>query len=118
MMNRRPVTVTILAVVLMLSGAAGLGFHIGDFSRTHALEYTLVSAVRGLAIVAGVFLLRGKNWARWLAMSWIAFHVAISFFHPLSQLAIHVVVFAVFAFVLFRRAASEYFRGAPGVESA
>jgi len=29
------------------------------------------------AVIAGAGLLRGYNWARWLALAWIAFHVAI-----------------------------------------
>ena len=36
-----------------------------------------------LAIVCGVFLLRGHNWARWLALAWIAFHVVLSAFHAI-----------------------------------
>jgi hypothetical protein len=30
------------------------------------------------AIVAGVFLLRGSRWARWLVLAWLAFQVVVS----------------------------------------
>ena len=30
-----------------------------------------------LAVLAGVFLLKGRNWARWLLLLWIAFHVIL-----------------------------------------
>ena len=70
--------------------------------------------MRVLAIVAGVFMLRGSNWARWLAILWIASHVIISAFHPISELAIHIVVFALFAFVLFRSESADYFCGSEG----
>lgn len=110
-MKRPPVLVIILGCVLIASGAAGLAYHFPEFRTPQRVEYGLIMLVRLLAIVAGAFMLRGRNWARWLAMGWIAFHVAISVFHPFSQLAIHVVVFAAFAFVLFRRDAREYFRG-------
>jgi hypothetical protein len=62
--------------------------------------------------VSGIFLLRGQNWARWLALAWIVFHVALSAFHPLRELAVHVVLCAFIALVLFRPAAGRYFRGA------
>jgi hypothetical protein len=109
-MRRRPVLVTIISCVLILSGVAGLAFHAGDFRGAPKLDFLLVSIVRALAIVGGVFMLRGSNWARWLAMIWIAFHVIISAFHPVQELVIHMVVFAVFAFALFRRNASKFFR--------
>jgi hypothetical protein len=57
-------------------------------------------------------MLRGSNWARWLAMLWIASHVIISAFHPIRELAIHILVFAMFAWVLFRPDAASYFRRA------
>jgi hypothetical protein len=65
-----------------------------------------------MAIVAGAFMLRGSNWARWLAMVWIASHVVISIFHSPFELALHIVVCALFAWFLFRPLATLYFRGA------
>ena len=61
-----------------------------------------------LAIVSGAFMLRGHNWARWLALAWMAFHVAISF--PVyRQMAIHLIIFAGIAWVLFRVDTRRYF---------
>ena len=57
-------------------------------------------------------MLRGQNWARWLAVAWMAFHVAISVFHPLRELAIHVVFLVLIAWILFRPGATRYFRKA------
>jgi hypothetical protein len=76
------------------------------------LDHGLVGLERALAIVAGGFMLRGSNWARWLSMLWIASHVILGAFHPVTELAIHILVFAVFAFVLFRPDAANYFRRA------
>jgi hypothetical protein len=42
-------------------------------------------------------------------MAWIGFHVVVSAFHPLRELAMHIVVFAVFAAALFHRGAAQYF---------
>lgn len=109
-MGKRPVLVTLVSAALILSGAAGLAFHAAEFAPNPG--YLLIMLVRALAIVAGGFMLRGNNWARWLSLLWISAHVVISAFHPWPELAIHVVVFAVFAFVLFRADAVKYFRGA------
>lgn len=103
-MNKRPISVTIIAVVYIVAGAAGLIYHAGEI-----LTSPWVGVVRALAIVAGVFMLRAQNWARWLAMVWIAFHVVLSAFHSVSEFAMHAVLCAVFAFVLFRRSTNRYF---------
>jgi len=60
-------------------------------------------------------MLRGRNWARWLLLIWIAYHVILSGVHSLFQLVVHGLLFAVIAYFLFRPRASAYFRGArPG----
>jgi len=110
-MNKRPISVTLLADLLIVAGAVGIAYHFTDFRGARPGEYFGVLAVRLLAIVCGVFLLRGQGWARWLAMAWIAFHVGLSYFHSMQQMAMHAVVLLVFAVVLFRSAANRYFRG-------
>jgi len=60
------------------------------------------------AIVGGVYVLRGKNWARWLLAVWMAFHVAISIGQP-KQFVAHLVIFGCIAFLLFRPGASPFF---------
>jgi hypothetical protein len=107
---KRPVLVTVVSLLLIVTGAGGLVFHGMQFTRADLVDDVLIAAVSIVAIVAGVFLLRGSNWARWLAMLWIGFHVAISAFDSAQKLAIHIVVFAVFGFVLFRSEAVNYFR--------
>ena len=111
-MIKRPVSITLLAVLLIATGFLGLVYHARDINLQHPLQNdTLwVELIRVLAIVAGIFMLRGHNWARWLALAWIAFHVVISFWHSWSQVAVHVLVFAVFALFLFRPAAARYFK--------
>ncbi len=66
----------------------------------------LVSAA---AIVSGAYMLRGINWARWLAMAWIAFHVVLSFFHSWPEFAVHGVIFVAFAIILFLPEANRFF---------
>ncbi len=108
---KRPIPVTIISCLLGLSGVAGLVYHLAEF-KAHPMQTDIVwvSLVRLLAIVAGGFMLRGSDWARWLAMVWIGFHVVVSYFHSWQQMAMHVLVFGAFAFFLFRPAATRYFR--------
>jgi len=110
-MMSRPLSVTLLAFLLIVAGSVGFVYHARDLDLQQPLhnDALWVELVRILAIVAGIFILRGRNWARWLAMAWVAFHVVISFWHTWSQLAMHALVFALFTFFLFRPSATRYF---------
>jgi hypothetical protein len=112
-MNKRPITVTIPGCILIATGVVALAYHATDFKPSHALpsEVVWISLVRIIAIVSGVFILRGSNWARWLALAWIAFHVAISFLDSWQKVAVHGLIFALFAYLLLRPEARAYFRG-------
>jgi len=110
--NPRPLPVILLALLLILAGAIGVVYHANELDIRHPFQNDAVGVelVRVLAIVAGIFMLSAHNWARWLAMVWIGFHVAVSFFHSWQQVVMHAIVFLVFAFFLFRPAADRYFR--------
>jgi len=105
--------VTILGCVYIGVGAIGFVYHLTEFLArgTSRYEDVWVELVRFLAIVSGVFMLRGQNWARWLALAWIAFHVVLSAFHSVSEFAVHCLFFAVIAWFLLRPEAARYFRG-------
>lgn len=74
------------------------------------LELSLVCAVRLVAVLGGAFMLRGRNWARWLLVAWVAFHLGISSLHSVFALMVHAGLFGIILYLLFRRAASAYFR--------
>ncbi|MGC1618403.1 MAG: hypothetical protein WA765_07935 [Candidatus Acidiferrum sp.] len=114
MEDKRPLSVTIIAWVYIAVGVAGFVFYFTQLHGASAfqLDGLLVELVRFLAIVAGIFMLRGRNWARWLAIVWIVFHVGLSAFHPWRELAVHSVLFVVFAWCLYHPGARRYFRGA------
>ena len=105
-MTKRPPSVTVVSILLVAAGAVGLVYHWKEVNVNHPFQNDalLVEFIRLLAIVSGVYMLRGCNWARWLAMAWISLHVVLSAFHSFQQFAIHLLVLAVFAYVLFRRA--------------
>lgn len=108
--TQRPLSVTIIGIVYILAGAMGLVYHATEF-RTHPFPWGLlgIELVRVLAIVAGAYMLRGQNWARWLALLWMAFHVAISFLNGWVPVVMHTTIFVLIAFFLLRRTANEYF---------
>jgi len=107
---KRPVSVTIIGLIYIAAGTAGLVYHLKDFKfQPFHYDIVLISLVRVLAIVAGVCMLRGANWARWLALAWLAFHVVIGFLNGWVQGVTHAVFLAVITFFLLRREAAEYF---------
>ncbi len=113
-MKKRPIGVVVVAILLVLGGGAGLA---GDLMNSSSLsanhfESVWIAAVNVLGIVAGVFLFRGFNWARWLAIAWMAFHVAISFLNSWQQAAMHGVILVLIVWILFQREARAFF-GAP-----
>lgn len=109
--SKRPISVTIVSWVYILAGTVGIAVHATEFDLRHPFSNDVVLAliVRLLAIVAGVFMLRGAKWARWLAIVWIAYHVVLSSFHSWGSAGIHALLLAVFAYFLFRRQAHTYF---------
>ena len=109
--SKRPISVTILACVYLAVGVGGFAVHFRELLAGHP-DAVGIEVTELIAIVCGAFLLRGQNWARWLALAWVAFHVVLSAFHAIPELAIHAVFCAVFAWVLFRPEAARYFRGA------
>lgn len=113
MTRKRPIAVIIISCIYIVTGIAGLVFHLSKYRIQHPFEYDIVwiAIVEILAMVAGAYMLRGKNWARWLAVAWMAFHVVISIHSPLQQLIVHSLLLVIFAYFLFNRTAKEYFSG-------
>lgn len=113
-MNKRPLTVTVISVLYMVTGVGAFAGHLIQYKPQQPFDYDIVwaSLVNLIALVAGVYMFRGHNWARWLAMAWMGFHVCLSVFHPRFELVLHSLLFVVLAYFLFRPAVSRYFRGA------
>jgi hypothetical protein len=115
--RRRPLLVTIIGWVYIVTGVGGFGLHASEIKTLHPFPYDALWPL-GLgivAVVAGVYMLRRNNWARWLAVAWMAFHVGISAFGARRELIMHSVLLVVIAYLLFRPEATRYFRGDAGV---
>ena len=111
-MTKRPLSVTIIGWLFIAAGTVGFAHHVMDFKAGVPFQYDVawVCFVRLLALLAGVFTLRGQNWARWLLLTWLAYHVVLTAFHTLPQLVFHSLLLVVVAYFLLHRKVSAYFR--------
>ncbi len=105
--TKRPLSVLILACLYIAVGAIAFSYYFPEL-MSHGQDSVWIELTELLAVVSGIFMLRGHNWARWLALVWMAFHVVISF-PVLRQLTVHLLVLAVIAWVLFRPESKRYF---------
>jgi uncharacterized membrane protein HdeD (DUF308 family) len=109
MQTKRPISIWIIACLYLAVGGIGFVAHFRDLRQPDGIWIELTEF---LAVLAGVCILLRQNWARWLALAWIAFHVVLSAFHTLPELAVHSLFFVIIAWALFRPAAREYFLAA------
>jgi uncharacterized membrane protein len=111
-MNKRPLSVTLISYLLVAVGIIELGFLFSQFNFHRPVHYddVLVGVVRLAAIVCGVFMLRGSNWARWLAIAWLVFHVGVSAFGSVREMIAHSLFLVVIAYFLLRPDANRFFR--------
>lgn len=113
-MNRRPLPITVLSWMFIAAGTVGFAYHATEFNPRQPIrrEWVLIMILRLLAILGGVFLLRGRGWARWLLIIWLAYHVILSAFHNRFELVVHGLLFVVLTCFLCCRQASAYFQKA------
>jgi hypothetical protein len=117
-MIKRPPSVTVISWLFIAAGCVGLAYHATEIKSDGPLRFDVlwVLLVRLLAVVCGVFVLRGNNWARWGLVMWLAYHVVLSGFHSPTEFIMHSLLLAVVAYFLMRPRAAEYFqhrRGEP-----
>lgn len=112
-MERRPRSITIISWFFIIFGSiallSGLLPPASNLSLEQLKGHWMVHLSRIVSIIAGLFMLRGHNWARWLVVAWIAFHIVLSALHSALQLLIHAAIFSVILYFLFRRSGSAYF---------
>ena len=115
-MEQRPRSITIISWIFIVFGSLALLQGLLPFGEITLAQRVvelkgrwMVHLSRIASIVSGVFMLRGQNWARWLLVVWILFHIVISALHSLTQLLMHALIFTVILYFLFRRDAAVYF---------
>ena len=108
---KRPLTITIIGWLFIVSGVVGIIYHAKELKEIFTKsDVVWILIVRLLAIVGGVFAFRGANWARWLLVVWIGFHVILSFYHTPLELVMHGVLMVAISIGLFHRKANAYFK--------
>ena len=112
-MRGRVVSVLAVGVLFLFLGALdayqGIVPIASSIRRSRlAGDDVLVLAIGIAALIGGWQLLRGRSWARWLLVAWMALHVAISVGRP-SALGAHLAIFGSIAFLLFRSGAAPHF---------
>lgn len=105
MRRRPPIAVLIIGCLYILMGAVGFIYHFKEIATEPWIE-----VVRLIAILAGAFLLLGHNWARWLTIAWMAFHVWVGWLNGWQQAAIHAAFLVGIALFLLLPPASRYFQ--------
>lgn len=115
-MRARPLSITIISWLFMIFGSIALLSALRPLAGADTAQllaefktHWVVHVSRLAAVVSGLFMLRGHNWARWLLVAWIAFHIVLSALHSWLQLLIHVLIFSVILFFLFRPRSNQYF---------
>lgn len=106
----RPLLITLLGWLLILVGAAQFALHANRIHLPLQFWGIFVPLFELIILVSGVFLLRGSNWARWLAAAWIGFHVGVGFLNSVRQGVIHSLLFVAFVWLLFRPEVNAWFR--------
>ena len=76
---KRPWAVTVVGLLMMAAGAFGMtrGFLYARKLWPPEQDLIWIVIVDGIGIACGVFLLRGRNWARWLTLVWVGAHAAV-----------------------------------------
>jgi hypothetical protein len=112
-MSKRPRSITVISWIFVAAGVVGLAYHATEFKAQRPFDYDFlwVCFLRLLAILCGVFVLRGSNWARWGLVVWLGYHVILSVLHTPFELLVHSLLFVAVLYFLFRPQASAYFRG-------
>lgn len=108
-MNNRPLIITLISLLFIIAGASGIYYHLAELNNL-TTEVALIFIIRLIAIAGGVFVFLGHNWARWLLIAWMTYHVALSFSHSGLEVAIHLGFLAITILALFNKQASAYFK--------
>jgi hypothetical protein len=128
-MMPRPRAITFVAWVFIIVGAAGIlndiwplltsdaGLQLAKLKAEGLGDIGPAWATRLLAVGGGSGLLLGRNWARWLLVAWMLFHIGLSVLHSLPEVLMHAVIFAPLLYFMFRRSSEPYFHPAKPASS-
>src|SRR5262245_1346792 len=117
-MTKRPTSITIISWIFIIFGGAAFLLSLRPLADSASaqwiaerpFEFLLIPVIQVLALLSGLFMLYGFNWARWLLVVWVGSHVIISAMNSAFELIVHSLLFVVVLYIIFRPPAGEYFR--------
>jgi hypothetical protein len=109
---KRPYEVTVIGWLFIAVGVFAFAYHLTQVRtlRPFPVDLLEIFAVELLAFISGLYILRGSNWARWLAVLWMAAHLIGNIFFSRQGILVHAVLLALIAYALFRPQSTAYFR--------
>lgn len=111
-MKKRPLAVTFVGWLYIVAGAVQTALLLPELHLLHPLQNGApwIGLVRLSAVLFGFYMLRGRNWARWLAVVWMGGHLILAAFASTQMLVVHGLMFTAIAYLLFRADSRAYFR--------
>jgi hypothetical protein len=111
-MKSRPLPVIIVSLMFIITGCAGFVYHLKELfePNTKLYEFLWVEFIRILALVCGILLLIPTNWARWLAIAWLFYHILISAFHSTSEMISHIILLVLVFVLLYLPQSAAFFQ--------
>lgn len=109
-MTRAKVRTVGVGCLFLYVGIAGLAARLRVLSIGLGPEAQMEILVNVVALVVGVFLLLGHNWARWTGMAWLMLHVAIGFLHGAAEGFFHLGLTLAIGYLLFEVEVRAYLR--------
>ena len=111
-MKNRPIPVIIVSILFILTGCIGFSYHIKEFFEPNDKLYELiwVLLLRILAVVCGLLLFLRINWARWLAVAWLLYHILLSALHSTTEMITHIVLLIIVSVLLYLPVSTAYFK--------
>lgn len=105
---KRPYEITLLGWLFIAVGILATAIHLWR----GALDRWMIVIVlfEAIAVVAGVYLLRGARWARWLMLAWIAFHVVAFALNSVWDGLPHLVLLLVVGYFLLGPPTAKYYQ--------
>ena len=110
-MKNCPLPVIIVSILFILAGCIGFAYHLKEIFESHnnLAETVWILFLRLLAVACGLLLLFRINWARFLTIVWLAYHVVISALNSTSEMIAHIAFLVLVSVLLFLPVSSAYF---------
>jgi hypothetical protein len=120
---KRPLSVTVISWIFILGGIISIhaiyrrftssdtGQNVRAFISEHPIYFAFTHFAAILAIICGIFMLFGFNWARRLLFVWFVWATIADTVVSPSHFWNPCMLFVLALCFLFRQAATDYFRG-------